>query len=119
MKKDKSKRKVSFKENKDKLFFYSACAVIIIIALSLFNFSLFIYPKKTVKTQDNVQSKDEIFYWEGFVREHPSYIAGWLELAKSYYKIGEFALAQSALQNAESIDPNSEDLKSLKTKFNN
>ncbi len=114
MKKSQAKTEFSYKESKDKFFLYAACAVIIIVALSLFNFSLFGYPKRTVKTEKTTRSQGDIIYWEGFVKENPSYIAGWLELAKSYYKAGDLMLTLSALQSAEKIDPNSEELKNLK-----
>lgn len=49
-------------------------------------------------------------YWLEFLTKNPSYIDGWIELAKVYYVKGDFVGAKAALNQASQIDPNSERL---------
>lgn len=45
------------------------------------------------------------FDWEQILAERPDYRDGWIQLAATYYKLGDKEKAKEALQRARSLDP--------------
>ena len=98
------------------LFLITLLITVIILLLSFVNFffrneELSEKTVLAVKTEDLTQSK---VYWENFLEENPTYLDGWLEIAKIYSEIGYISGAIYALDTAKKINPNSE--KIVKTK---
>ncbi len=89
------------------------CAVISIVALSLFNFVFYSTSQSKnvlgVKIETNTKTalSDERFFWQNFLEENPTYLPGWLELAKIEVQLENVESARYALEMAKSIDPNS------------
>jgi len=99
---------------------YTACALIILIALSIFNFSLFYWQQFRTFSQNSVlgtqnMAEEELDYWYDIVSQHPNYIVAWLEIAKLESLRGNQQAVTNAIKFAEAIDPNLEDL--IKTKY--
>lgn len=62
------------------------------------------------KTQIKTEVKKEKDYWLTFVEENPTYLEGWVELAKIEYEDGNLVKADEYYLKAKEIDPNSEKL---------
>lgn len=54
-------------------------------------------------------------FWENFLVENPSYLQGWLELAKIEVQLENFEAARSAFSKAKTINPNSELIKNAES----
>ncbi len=54
-------------------------------------------------------------FWENFLVENPSYLQGWLELAKIEVQLENFDAARSAFSKAKTINPNSELIKNAES----
>ena len=98
---------------------YTVCALIVLITLSIFNFSLFyrqqfktISQNSVLGTQNEIEEK--LDYWYNMVSQHPNYIVAWLEIAKLENLRGNQQAVKNAIKFAEAIEPNFEDL--IKTK---
>lgn len=48
------------------------------------------------------------FFWEDFLKENPTYLQGWIELAKTQVQLENPSAARKAFEKAIEIDPNSE-----------
>ena len=53
----------------------------------------------------------ELLFWENTVSKNPTYIDGWIELAKTASRLEDLDYAEGALNSAKSIDPNSEKIR--------
>lgn len=94
---------------------YYFCAGLIIVTLSMFNFAAYKTLNKTAYVLGaSVSNDDKIIYWEEFLKSYPDYKDGWIKLAKLYYQKGDIQSAEVALEKAVEIDPNSEEIRSLK-----
>ncbi len=56
-------------------------------------------------------------FWQAFLKKNPSYLPGWLELAKIEVQLEDIDAAKEALNKAREIDPNSELLKETAKKL--
>jgi hypothetical protein len=98
---------------------YTLCASIVLITLSIFNFSLFYWQKfQTINQKRVLGTQNEIErgldYWYNIVSQHPNYIVAWLEIAKLENLRGNQQAVTNAIKFAEAIEPNLEEL--IKTK---
>jgi len=95
------------------LFAFFICCGLIIIALSMFNLAVYSYFKTPrffgvkiqLNTQDDLISKRA--FWDNFLTNYPSYLSGWVELAKVELQLENVDSAIAALDIASNIDPNS------------
>lgn len=96
------------------VYLISGLFVFIVMLISLLNVnSIFTKPKMEVLgATDTV--KEEIMFWEGFLKENPTYMTGWVELTKLEIERGNFDAARLYFDRAQTIDPNSEILEELK-----
>ena len=100
-------------ENAAKIYYL--CAAFALVALSLFNLAAYADLNKTSYVLGiNTSYEDKIKYWESFLEIYPDYKDGWIKLAQLYYKNGDALNAKAALNMALDIDPNSEEIKSIK-----
>lgn len=67
---------------------------------------------KTTLDSNQVLHQKKLF-WENFLRENPSYLAGWIELAKIEVQLENIEEAKFALQKAVRINPNSVEVERL------
>jgi hypothetical protein len=58
-----------------------------------------------------------VLFWEGFLKQNPTYLKGWLELTNLEIERGNKAAANLYLEKAKSIEPNSEEIKQLEDKL--
>ena len=109
-------------KNKHLKTVYILCATIILVALSLFNLSLYFTKGKPERNKKVLGTEivvyREIYYWKGLLEANPQYLEGWLELAKIEYSIGNYEEAKNAVSKASEIDPNSEELKKVRKLVN-
>ncbi len=120
----KSTNKVSFPSinilvnpKQNTIYLVSGLFVLIVMLISLLNVkSIFTKPKMEVLgATDTV--KEEIMFWEGFLKESPTYMAGWVELTKLEIERGNIDAARLYFDKAQTINPNSEILEDLKKKL--
>ena len=109
--KNKSKTKISLSS------LYILCVTLILIALSIFNLAFYLFKENREVLGTKTETSKEITFWYDFLANNPTYKEGWLELAKLEYERGNFASAKEALEQAEKIDPNSEELLWLREKL--
>ena len=107
-------------KTKDLLVFW--CLMALIFSLSIFNLSTFLFPKAsevhpTSKTEVLDEVDEKIQYWSGIANSHPDYFSGWIKLSQIAIEKKDIKLALRAIEKAENINPNSEDLQSLKKKL--
>ena len=110
---------VNIKASNNSKMIFTLCASIVLITLSIFNFSLFYWQKYQTINQKNVlgtQNEIErgLDYWYNIVSQHPNYIVAWLEIAKLENLRGNQQAVTNAIKFAEAIEPNLEEL--IKTK---
>jgi len=106
---------------KDEIFLVVTIAfVVILLSLSALNIRIFL-------NKPNVDNKNEetkvlgyednntrrINYWINFLNANPSYLPGWVEIAKLAKQLNQTEIYENALVNIKEIDPNSEQLKVL------
>lgn len=109
-------KKTKINNNGFTLTFFS-CLLIILITLTLFNLSFYFYSKPKVSYTPTNTTNQEISFWQSFLTSHPSYIEGWIALAKLDLRKGDKIGAEIAVQKAWKIDPNSVEILSLKNKI--
>ena len=96
----------------------SCCAAIFVLFVTTFNLNSFIYQRRVLGIQTELQSQQskllkEKAYWVGFLAQNPNYFSGWVELTKVYIGLGDMESARAALTRAGEIKPNSELLRDL------
>lgn len=105
------------------LFLATTCGVIIVFSLTAFN--LFLYSSKYSDKVSGVKKEERERHvlredkasWEKFLKENPTYIDGWLKLAKIAHKLGDKNYAEYALSSATSIDPNSKRVRGARSEL--
>lgn len=110
---------VNIEASNNSKMIYAICASIILITLSIFNFSLFNWQQFKTIGQNSVlgtqnEIERELDYWYNMVSQHPNYIVAWLEIAKLENLRGNQQAVKNAIKFAEAIEPNIEEL--IKTK---
>jgi len=63
--------------------------------------------------KNHTQVVQEKTFWESILSQNPSYLPGYLELAKINFSLGDKNSAYSDLMKASEINPNSLDVKNL------
>lgn len=113
--KEKSKKKPTnrFKNISSYKVLLPICGVTIIIALSLFNLAFYsIEENKSAGIRMETNTKSFLLsqrgFWVEFLEENPSYLPGWIELAKTEVQLENIKSARQALIEAKNIDPNSD-----------
>jgi cytochrome c-type biogenesis protein CcmH/NrfG len=93
------------------------CFVLIIGVLTFFNLSL--YMNKTNLPSKVLASKDQnnVLIWKEFLKSHPDYIEGWIELSKIEFDKGNKSEAYEAYVKAWKINPNSQEVIQLGSKL--
>ncbi len=104
--------KQSAKSKFELKFLLSCFGVIAILFLAGFSLNNYFSKPRVLGTETPDFSK-EILFWENIVSENPTYIDGWLELARATYELGDKNYAIGALNSAKAINPNSEKVESL------
>lgn len=61
-----------------------------------------------IETDTKTVLSFEKSFWHAFLKENPSYLPGWLELAKIEVQLEDIEAARQALNKARDIDPNSD-----------
>ena len=109
--KNKSKTKISLSS------LYILCVTLILIALSIFNLAFYLFKENREVLGTTTETSNEIGFWYDFLANNPTYKDGWLELARLEYDEGNLASAKESLEQAEKIDPNSEELLLMREKL--
>ena len=98
---------------------YTACALVILVTLSIFNLSYFysqqfraLNDKIVLGAKNNTETK--LDYWYEMASQHPNYIVAWLEIAKLENGRGNHQAVLNAIKFAEAIEPNLEELAQTK-----
>lgn len=100
------------------IYLVSSIFVLVVMLITLLNIkSMVTKPKMEVLGATDTVI-EEIMFWEGFLRENPTYIAGWVELSKLEIERGNLSAASLYYEKAQTIDPNSEILEELEGKLN-
>ena len=91
------------------------CCLILLITLSFFNISYYLFPKKNSGNNQLVHSNTNqtVVYWQEFLESHPTYFFGWIELAELELMSGNKSKAIEALMQANNINPNSQEVKTI------
>ena len=102
--------------SKNSIFYlFVASGVILILLLTTFNLDRFLEKQKVLgSTTEISSSRNEIVFWEIFLRENENYLEGWYELAKLKLNDGDISGSNNALTEIKRINPNSEWLVKLK-----
>lgn len=102
-----------------RIYIYLICFTSIAIVLSFFNIYLFLTTNSFVqqKSTVTVTNKNLIIYWNYFLSKNNQYLPGWIELSKLELENGNYTKALEAYKKAKLIDPNSNVVKELSTKF--
>lgn len=93
-------------------FLLSCFGLIAILFLAGFNLNDYLSKPKVLGAETPNFSKEMVF-WENIVSENPTYIDGWVELARASYELGDKDYAIGALNSAKAINPNSEKIEVL------
>jgi len=93
------------------LYLCSCCAVFTLLLLTSLNLENYLQKDKVLAAQVQEAPQTELSYekafWEEKVRLYPTYLDGWLSLAKINFKLGDQETSFQALEIAKKIDPNS------------
>lgn len=105
----KSKPKKAKPSFKPYFIHYFYClAVIALLLLTSLNINKFLINQKVLGASvDNTPLLDEKAYWQKIVSDNPSYVDGYLQLAKIEVELGNKIEAQTFINKALSLDPNS------------
>lgn len=105
-KKTKPREKVSYKFY---LIHYSYClAIIVLLTIASINLNNYLNSQKVLGASvDASPLQNEKNYWQDLVSKNPSYVDGYLQLAKVSVELGNTNEAQSFINKAISLDPNS------------
>lgn len=98
---------------------YTACALVVLVTLSIFNLSFF-YSQQYKALNDKIvlgaknNTETQLDYWYKMASQHPNYIVAWLEIAKLENGRGNHQAVLNAIKFAEAIEPNFEELTQTK-----
>lgn len=97
------------------LHYLSCLAVVFILTLTTLNINKFLNDRKVLGVAvDNEKILTEKEYWLGVVKDNPTYIDGYLELAKVDVELNLNEEAKNYIQKAYSLQPNSEKITEIK-----
>ncbi|MFV1917083.1 MAG: hypothetical protein ACC618_01165 [Patescibacteria group bacterium] len=92
---------------------FYGCMVAIILALSVFNIAFYsskesgrVLGLKIVVDSNQVLLQEQ-YFWNNLLKENPTYLQGWVELAKINIQLEDIDSAREALFKARKVDPNS------------
>lgn len=109
----KKKNKVNYKEYFIHYFF--CLLVILLLVLTGVNIDKFLNNQKVLGTSvDTTSIQEEKLYWQKIVSDNPTYIDGYLELAKVEVQLGNIQEAQNFINQALQINPNSQRIPEVK-----
>jgi cytochrome c-type biogenesis protein CcmH/NrfG len=115
-KKEKRKR-AGLKQ--DIIFLCSCCAAVLILTLTMANLVPVFKQERVLGAKSETppppsqEKLQEIIFWSDFVSKNPTYIEGWLELARLNILVGNEDGAILALDKAKEINPNSKPLEQI------
>lgn len=106
------------------------CCFIVLLAFSLFNISFYLSslgknlwqtgkPQEVLSEASTIKLQEQIDQWENLLEKYPTYQRGYIELANLYIKGGRIKEAEKVLNVAESLDPNSPNLKNTLEELTN
>lgn len=101
---------VHFKENAKYLLGVSLLlSVLTLITFNIQNIALNkkVLGAETTRSRENETKK---IVWLEFLKDHPTYLEGWIELAILEYENGDLEKADEYYLKAKEVDPNSEKL---------
>lgn len=113
--KEKKEKKLKEKKQEEKFDYkksfihYAYClAIIFLLTLTSININKFLNTKKVLGASVNVTPlQNEKSYWQNLVDENPTYVDGYLQLAKVDVELGNVNEATTFINKALSLDPNS------------
>lgn len=80
---------------------------LLLFFLSVFSYAYFFLKTSTPKeVLGETTSINAVVFWREFLKSHPDYFPGWIELAKLQYKEGDLKGASYSIQKAKKINPN-------------
>jgi len=89
--------------------------LILILALSFLNLSIYLNSNERSKVlASQTDLYQEIEFWNKLLQESPTYLTGWVELAKINISLGDIDEAKYDISVAEKIDPNSKVVNEVK-----
>ena len=105
VKKQKTK-KVNSKELT--LHYFYCLSIILLLILTSVNINKFLSQQQVLGTQiDTTDIQNEKLYWKKMTQDNPTYIDGYLQLAKVAVELQDRTLAQTYITKALTLDPNS------------
>ncbi len=115
-KKDKTKQKAKVSYLKNFLHYIYCLTIIALLILTSINIESFISKQKVLgATIDTTPLQNEKSYWQNMIATNPSYIDGYLEVAKVDVELGNKIEAQSFINKALILDPNSSKIPEVET----
>jgi hypothetical protein len=94
------------------------CFLLVLSALTVSNISVYFNSKPKIIYANNDSITHRVGFWKTFLYSHPQYFEGWVELTKLELKIGNIDGAKATFAKALEINPNSEEISSLRGLFN-
>jgi len=83
--------------------------IFFIVALSIINAENQKRVQKILGAQTQLKlDQGTVAYWEEILKERPNYRDGWVQLAASYYKTGNWEKSEEAIGRAKQLDPQNE-----------
>lgn len=95
------------------LYLCSCCAVIFLLVLSGINVDSFVSKDRVLGISDTSGEEgylvlvEEKSYWQDFLKAHPRYLDGWVQLVDINLGLNDSPAASAAYRKAREIDPNS------------
>lgn len=94
----------------------------LLLLLTIFNLYYYLKPQKVLGVSTLSAKETELAsrkaYWEDLLSQSPTYLDGWLELAKIELVEGDKVKATEYLNKARDINPNSEKIKRIENYSN-
>jgi len=92
--------------------------IVMLLSLTAFNFSLYLYSKNLPKKVLGVETSNEeviqnLSFWQSFLAKNPEYFPGLVELAKIQIKQGDKEAYDQTISKIRTLGPNSPMLKYL------
>lgn len=96
------------------LFFFTRLSVLLILLLTVINLNKIFENKKVLGVQiDTTSVSQQKMYYEKIVKENPTYMDGYIELAKISSFLGDRESEKNYLKTAYNINPNSKEVNDL------
>lgn len=103
-----AKKKVKINVKALLLHYFYCVAVIVLLTIAGANLNNYLSSQKVLAASIDVSPlQEEKIFWQTVVTQTPSYIDGYLQLAKVEVELGNKNEALTYLQQALSLDPNS------------